>query len=124
MPTSLDEIAKLMGYTELRKAQFLLLEHFKEKLDYSLLRNIPKQNKTGKVGRGGHNKKNYVLTSTCAKQLCMLSTTKKAKRKIDRSPNMVRQRSSHVLPPSRLREIGVDKGVLQGFARVCRVNSV
>lgn len=28
---------------------------------------------------GGHNKKNYVLTLSCAKRLCMLSQTKKAK---------------------------------------------
>jgi phage anti-repressor protein len=75
-PIKLDEIAKLLEYTELRKAQFLLLEHFKENLDYSLLENKDEQKK---VGVGGHNKKNYVLTSTCAKQLCMLSSTKKAK---------------------------------------------
>ena len=78
-PIKLDEIAKLLEYTEFRKAQLLLLENFKENLDYCLLENKDEQNKPKKVGRGGHNKKNYVLTSTCAKQLCMLSNTKKAK---------------------------------------------
>jgi phage anti-repressor protein len=73
-PIRLDDISKLLGYSKIDKILDVMVEHFKENLDYSLL-----ENKLNKVGRGGHNKKNYVLTTRCAKQLCMLSNTKKAK---------------------------------------------
>jgi phage anti-repressor protein len=78
-PIKLDEITELLEYTRLQGIELLLLENFKKDLDYSLLTSNGEQNKIKKVGSGGHNKKNYVLTITCAKQLCMLSSTKKAK---------------------------------------------
>jgi phage anti-repressor protein len=76
-PIKLDDIAKLLEYKTFQGLEVLLLEHFKDKIDYSLL--TLKQRIIGKVKKGGRSKKNYVLTAACAKQLCMMSNTKKAK---------------------------------------------
>jgi phage anti-repressor protein len=77
-PIKLDVIAKLLGYTKIGKIYKLLINNFKKDLDFVLLTQNGEQTKIKKVGSRVHNKKNCVLTITCAKRLCMLSSTKNA----------------------------------------------
>lgn len=76
-----DKLWKWLGYTRIDHCKTVLTKHFKENVDYRIVKTAPEN--SGAVSEskknGGQNKDNIFLTVDCFKLLCNIADTEKGK---------------------------------------------
>jgi hypothetical protein len=76
---NLDDVWKWVGFTRKDNAKTLLLKHFVENKDYTvLLLQLQKQVYEGEKSYGGQNKETITMTVNTFKKFCMKASTKRA----------------------------------------------